>query len=222
MPAPVYSNLEKLEETCKSFIGKEITLAAVFNGKMIPITNTNLVGDLLEDVFLPSYTEACPDIKEGPLQASPDFYAADGFHLEQKSFAGKPGFDIANYASLLDQLSEKGGLTQKLFKTKYLVYSYTIVGSAIKITNFWMLNIWDLPNYTGIYPIGVQNKRGMWYNIRPGSASSWTDETKTPRLFIAKLLESIDLCPQLDAAKKAAAKASITEQMAEAETQGFL
>ena len=222
MPAPVYSNLEKLAETCKSFIGKEISLAAVFNGKTILIKNTNLVGDLLEDIFFPHYAEACPDIKEGPLQESPDFYAAEGFNLQQKAFAKKPGFDLANYASFVDQVSKKGGLVKNLFMTKYLVYSYTIVRSAIKITNFWMLNIWDLPNYTGIYPIGVQNKRGMWYNIRPGPASSWTDESKTPRLFIAKLLESIDLCPQLDAAKKAAAKASITEQVAEAETQGFL
>lgn len=219
---PTYSNLHALTQLCKSFIGKEITLAAVFNGKMIPITNTNLVGDLLEDVFLPSYTEVCPDMKEGPLQASPDFYAADGFHLEQKAFAGKPGFDIANYASLLDQLSTKGSLVQKLLKTKYLVYRYAMVGSAIKITNFWMLNIWDLAKYDGMYPIGVQNKRGTWYNVRPDQPSSWTDESKTPRLFIAKLLESIDQCPQLDAAKKVAIKTSITEQVAEAETLGFL
>jgi hypothetical protein len=222
MPPPVYRNLQELTGLCKSFIGKEITLAAVFNGKTIPIANTNLVGDLLEDVFYPSYVEACPDIKEGPPQASPDFYAADEFHLEQKSFAGTPGFDIANYASLLDQLSEKGGLVKKLFKTKYLVFQYAMVGSVIKITNFWMLNIWDLAKYDGMYPIGVQNKRGMWYNVRPGAASSWTDTSKTPRLFLEKLFDSIDSCPHLEAAKKMAVKASITEQVAEAETQGFL
>jgi len=232
MPPPVYRNLRALEERCKSFIGKEITLTAVFNGKTISIKNTNLVGDLLEDVFLPDYVEACPDIKEGPLQASPDYYAADDFHFEQKAFAKKPGFDLANYASFVDQVSEKGGLVKILFKTKYLVYSYAILGSAIKITKFWMLNIWDLPSYTGKRPLGMQAKRGMWYNLRPGPASGWTQdstsksknksEPKTPRLFITKLLESIDLCPQLDAAKKLSVKASITEQVAEAETLGFL
>ena len=224
MPPPVYRNLQKLTEVCNSFVGKQAALAVIFNGRTISVDDSNVVGTLLESVFLPFYLEACPDFRKGPSNEKPDYFAADDWDFEQKVYGKSPGFDLGSVQSLINQLSnkEKGGLIKKLFKTKYLVFRYAMTGATITITNFWMLNLWDLPIYDGEYPIKLQNKDGVWVNFRPGAASSWTDTSKTPRLFIEKFLECVERCPQLDAAKKLAVKTSITEQVAEAETQGFL
>lgn len=217
----MYSNLAKLTTLCKGFIGQKIHLTASFNGCSIPIMNPNLVGDLLEDIFYPFYKEACPDFEEGPKQESPDFFAhGREFQFEQKAFFGSPGFDISNFTSLVHQMSRPGGLEKKLFKTKYLVYEYGMEADAFVVKNFWMLNIWDLPTYGNTYPISMQVKKGMWYNIRPGTKTSWSDSSKTPTKFLEHLLQCIDSCPHLT--DKDTLKLSIVTQMGEAKTQGLL
>jgi hypothetical protein len=216
-----YPQLEKLNTLCKTFVGKKIQLTATFNDRSIPIKNPNLVGDLLEDLFFPFYKEICPDFEKGPPQASPDFYAHDKhFQFEQKAFCHSPGFDISNFTSFLHQISEPGGLEKKLFKTKYLVYEYGLEGDGFIIKNFWMLNIWDLPVYDKTNPISIQMKKEMWYNIRPGTKSSWSESTKTPIKFMNCLIECIDKCPHLR--DKDILKNSILAQVEQAKTQGWL
>jgi hypothetical protein len=224
MPPPVYKNLQKVADVCNSLVGKQGSLAVVFDGQTFPVADCNPVGSTMESVISPFLLKGCPDFRKGPSNKKPDYLAADDWDFEQKVFIGSPGFDLGSVQSLINQLSDKkkGGLIKKLFKTKYLVFKYSMTGATITFTNFWMLNIWDLPSYVDTYPISLQNKDGVWVNFRPQAASSWTDTSKTPRLFIEKFLECVELCPQLDAAKKLAVKASITEQMAEAETLGFL
>lgn len=217
----MYSRISQLTDLCKGFIGQKIHLTASFNGRSLAIKNPNLVGDLLEDIFFPLYKEACPDFEEGPKQESPDFFAQEKeFQFEQKAFYGSPGFDISNFTSLVHQMSKPGGLEKKLFKTKYLIFEYGVDGDAYVIKNFWMLNIWDLPTYGNKYPISMQVKKGMWYNIRPGVPSGWSDHSKTPKKFLENLLDCIDQCGQL--AGKQELKASIMNQMEEAQTQGLL
>ncbi len=216
-----YPNLEALDTLCKSFVGKKIVLTANFNGRSLPIMNPNLVGDLLEDIFFPFYKEECPDFEEGPKQESPDFFGHEKqFQFEQKVFYESPGFDISNFTSLIHQISKSGGLIRKLFKTKYLVYEYGIDESAFVIKNFWMLNIWNLPTYGKTYPISMQVKKKMWYNIRPGTKASWIDSSKTPHMFLDNLLKCINQCSHLE--DKESLKSSILTQIEEAKLQGFL
>jgi hypothetical protein len=216
-----YTYLQSLETMCKRFIGQKVQLTATFMNTSLPIVNPNLVGDLLEDLFYPLYKQACPDFEEGPKQESPDFFAQQKeFQFEQKAFYGSPGFDIANFTSLIHQMAAPGGVGKKLFKTKYLVFQYLPEQDGFLIQNFWLLNIWDLPTYDNKYPISMQVKKGMWYNIRPGVPSSWTDQSKTPRKFLEKLLECIDQCKQLEG--KDVLQTSIREQMDQAVTQGLL
>ena len=217
----VYESLEKLKTLCSSFVGKTVQLTVVFDKKSIPISNSNLVGDLLEDVFLPSYREVCPDIERGPPQQFPDFYVdKKKFHFEQKAFNKTPGFDLANFDSFVDQISKPGGLNERLFKTKYLIYEYAVHEGVFVVKHFWMLNLWNMPSYDNKYPISIQVKRNMWYNIRPGPVSGWDDKSKTPAKFIANLLECIRRCEQIK--NKAEIIASIEKQMGEAKIQGFL
>jgi hypothetical protein len=44
----------------------------------------------------------------------------------------------------------------------------------------------------------MQIKKNMWYNIRPESVKKWYCSTKTPRLFIDKIIECIYLCPHIE------------------------
>lgn len=195
----MYPNLVKLEQVCRSFVGKEVNLHATIDG--LPptiICNPNIVGNLLEDVFFPHYKAACPDMMQGDKQMPPDFYGFQKeFLFEQKTFCGSPSFDLSNMTSLLHQLSHPGELMKKIFKTKYLVYEYQIKDSSIVITDFWLLNIWNLPSYNGKYPMSMQVKKNIWYNLRPGSKSSWTDNTKTCEVFFEKLIECIEKCPHI-------------------------
>ena len=222
-----YPRIQELKALCESFKGQAVQLNATFMGRAVAIANPNLVGDLLEDIFFPIFKEKFADFEEGPLQDPPDYYAAGkAFAFEQKVFSSKngPGFDVAPFPSLVDTLAN-GNLIYKLFKTKYLVFEYIPEGGVFTIKNFWLLNMWQLPNYYDApygshKPMSMQVKRNIWYNVRPGSTSSWLDPTKTAQKFLEKLIASIDLAPNIN--NKEAAKASILKQMEEARTLGFL
>lgn len=212
---PTYANLARLEAICASFVGQTIRLTATFMGREIQVDNANAAGDILEDVFF-SVLKDLGDFEEGPKQASPDFYGGGReFQFEQKVYRGSAGFDIGNFESFVDQLSEDGGVFKKLFRTKYLVYNYeTIPGGAIKIKKFSLLDVWKLPNYHGKRPLSMQNKRGMWYNIRPGTPSSWKDPSNTPAKFIDAMIASIEMCPN-NIADRAAKIEAIRKQFGE-------
>ena len=194
-----YPNSEILTSVCKSFEGQDISLTVTFMGKIIPICNCNAVGDILEDVFYPIIKENLDDFEEGPKQASPDYYGINKhFEFEQKVFMKSPGFDIGNFTSYINMLCQDGGVYKKLFKTKYLVFEYAIINEKIKIVKFHYLNVYNLVGYSGKTPITMQIKKNMWYNIRPESVKKWYCSTKTPKLFIDKIIECINLCPHIE------------------------
>ena len=72
---------------------------------------------------------------------------------------------------------------------------YTIEKNHITITNFKMCNVWDIIKYDGKNPISLQNKKNVWYNIRPGSFNDMNDPKKTPEIFIQHICKAIELCP---------------------------
>lgn len=106
-----------------------------------------------------------------------------------------PGFDIANFSSYISQLSDENGVFRKLFKTKYLVFEYEIDEDEIVIKKFKNLNVWNIVGYTGKYPLTMQNKRNMWYNIRPSSVKDWDSIDKTPEMFVKNIIKAIKECP---------------------------
>ena len=194
-----YPNSEILTSVCKSFEGQEISLTVTFMGKIIHICNCNAVGDILEDVFYPIIKDNLDDFEEGPKQASPDYYGINKhFEFEQKVFMKSPGFDIGNFTSYINMLCQHGGVYKKIFKTKYLVFEYAIINEKIKIVKFHYLNVYNLVGYSGKTPITMQIKKNMWYNIRPESVKKWYCSTKTPKLFIDKIIECINICPHIE------------------------
>ena len=133
-----YPNSEILINICKSFENQYITLIATYMEKSIPIYNCNAVGDILDDIFYSIIKDKLDDFKEGPKQASPDYYSGI-FEFEQKVFMKSPGFDIGNFTSYINTLCEDDGVYKKLFNTKYLVFEYKIIDKKIKIIKFHYL-----------------------------------------------------------------------------------
>lgn len=41
----------------------------------------------------------------------------------------------------------------------------------------------------------MQNKRNMWYNIRPSSVKDWDSIDKTPEMFVKNIIKAIKECP---------------------------
>jgi hypothetical protein len=194
-----YPNNKILLNVCKSFEKEEITLSATFIRKTIPFYNCNSVGDILEDVFYPIIKEKLNDFEKGPKQASPDYYGkGKQFEFEQKVFMKQPGFDIGNFTSYINTLSKDGGVNKKIFKTKYLIFEYSIIEEKIKIIKFHYLNVYNLVGYSGKTPITMQIKKNIWYNIRPESVKKWYSNDKTPQLFIDKIIECINKCPHIE------------------------
>jgi hypothetical protein len=190
-----YEHLSDINDICKSFIGKKFKFFAQFDEEYVELDNCNLVGDALETVVFKAIS-AKINIMKGPKQSPPDFWCCNKeFAFEQKCFTVQPGFDIANFESFIAQLCQSYGVLQKLFKTKYLVFEYTIVKGNAVIDNFTMLNIWDIVGLSGKNPVTVQNKRNMWYNIRPSSKKDWCNQTKTPEQFIDAIIKCIQECP---------------------------
>ena len=194
-----YENKNKLIEICKSFENQYISLNATFMGIEIPVYNCNAVGDILEDIFYPIFKKVLDDFEEGPKQAPPDYYAMNKkYAFEQKVFMCNPGFDIGNFTSYVNQLCENDGVYNKLFNTKYLIFEYMIDNKKIKIITFHFLNVYNLVSYTGKYPISMQVKKKIWYNIRPCSPNDWYSNKKTPNLFIENIIKSINQCPHIE------------------------
>lgn len=188
---------EEIKKICQSLVGSKININFTitlnnekdYSGK---IDNCNIIGDCMEDILYPFIKNYIPTFEKGPKQASPDFYNSKIWEWELKCFNNNPGFDISNFNSYISQL--KNNLERKLYKTQYLIFKYKLEAGIISITDFKLCNVWKIVNYNGKYPISLQCKKGMWYNIRPCSFKDM-DKNKTADMFIKNICKAIDKSP---------------------------
>ena len=199
-------DLEKIKQTCQSIVGSKINIGFTiilrdnekYNGE---IKNCNIIGDCMENILLPFLKKNIPTFVNGPKQSSPDFFNNIEYEYELKCFKKNPGFDISNFNSYISQLNEN--LERKLYKTYYLIFEYKFEKNTIVMVNFKLCKIWEIINYTGKYPISIQNKKGIWYNIRPCRYKCMNDRYKTPLLFIKQICKAILITPnKLEGKKK--------------------
>jgi len=74
-----------------------------------------------------------------------------------------PGFDLANFDSYSNSL-----LTNAYrLDSDYLILAYQMNGSEITIKDVWLKKIWELAGASSTYPLKVQEKKNVIYNIRP-------------------------------------------------------
>ncbi len=74
-----------------------------------------------------------------------------------------PGFDLANFDSYCNSLLENS----HRLDSDYLILAYQMSGSEITIKDIWLKKIWELSGASSTYPIKVQEKKKVIYNIRP-------------------------------------------------------
>ena len=187
----------EIRKICESLIGCKINIGftiALQNGKIHSgkIENCNIIGDCMENILFPFIKEHIPSFEKGPKQASPDFYNSKIWEWELKCFSKAPCFDISNFNSYVYQL--ENNLKKKMFQTQYLIFQYSFENGIVLITNFKLCNVWEILNYKGKYPISLQCKKGIWYNIRPCSFNDM-NTNKKPSLFIKHICRAISETP---------------------------
>jgi hypothetical protein len=90
-----------------------------------------------------------------------------------------PGFDLANFDSYCTSLLENS----HRLDSDYLILAYQMNGSEITIKDIWLRKIWELSGTSSTYPIKVQEKKKVIYNIRP---IIWYSDKATFKSFISK------------------------------------
>lgn len=74
-----------------------------------------------------------------------------------------PGFDLANFDAYCNSL-----LTNAYrIDSDYLILTYQMNGSEITIKDVWLKKIWEIAGGSSTYPLKVQEKKNVIYNIRP-------------------------------------------------------
>lgn len=142
------------------------------------------------------------EFEENPnSQVFPDFYLDKHNKklglLEVKSFDWDrgPGFDLANFDSYCNSL-----LTSAYrLNSDYLIFAYQMKGSELTIKDVWIKKIWELACPSSTYPLKVQEKKSVIYNIRPGiwySERSKFKPFKSLEEFLSALNETRYQYPQ--------------------------
>ncbi|WP_282125650.1 NgoBV family restriction endonuclease [Marinifilum flexuosum] len=149
----------------------------------ISIDTKDTVGNLLQEWLKAWFIHEGIDFEENEnTQKFPDFYldTADKKKglLEVKCFDIErgPGFDLANFDAYCNSL-----LTDAYrIDSDYLILAYKMTDGVLSIENVWLKKIWELACPSGTYPLKVQEKKNIIYNIRP---SIWYSDRATFKPF---------------------------------------
>jgi hypothetical protein len=152
----------------------------------IAIESKDSVGNLLQEWLIEWMKVQKIDFEENPSsQTFPDIYLdtenKNKGLLEIKAFDFErgAGFDLANFESYCNSL-----LTNSYrLDSDYLIIGYKMDGSKITIVNVWLKKIWEISGASSTYPIKVQEKKQVIYNLRP---ISWYSERNTFKPFESK------------------------------------
>lgn len=152
----------------------------------ISIETKDTVGNLLQEWLKAWMMKEKVEFEENTnSQIFPDFYLDKHNQklglLEVKSFDWDrgPGFDLANFDSYCNSLL----VNSYRLDSDYLIFAYQMKGSVITIKNVYLKKIWELACPSGTYPLKVQEKKSIIYNIRP---STWYSERNKFKPFASK------------------------------------
>lgn len=152
----------------------------------ISIETKDTIGNLLQEWLKAWMTREKIEFEENTnSQSFPDFLLDKDDHkkglLEVKSFDWDrgPGFDLANFDSYCNSLLDNA----YRIDSDYLILAYQMKGSELSIKNIWLKKIWELACPSGTYPIKVQEKKQVIYNLRP---STWYSERTKFKPFVSK------------------------------------
>lgn len=154
-----------------------------FAGINVDIDTNDIVGNIMQSWlkawFLnnnilfaePDDTQKFPD-----FYLDPDDIETNLLEVKAFNFDSSPAFDIANFESYCESVVHR----PYRFHAKYLIFGYRMIGCTVTIEGLWLKNIWEITSYMQKFPLTVQNKRGIIYNIRPTKWYSLNLKTRKP------------------------------------------
>ncbi|MCV6629731.1 MAG: NgoBV family restriction endonuclease [Flavobacteriaceae bacterium] len=176
---------KKLVEDYK-LIGETGSINFTVKDLSIQIKTKDSVGNLLQEWLKAWFQKNDIEFEENTnSQTFPDFLLDKDNHkkglLEVKSFDFDrgPGFDLANFDSYCNSLLNNA----YRIDSDYLILAYQMKDGIISIKDVWLKKIWELACPSSTYPLKVQEKKSVIYNIRP---STWYSERATFKPFNSK------------------------------------
>ena len=150
----------------QQIIGQRGLLRFELAGVSFPVTSKDIIGGILQEWFENwMRANSIPFSKPTNTQEPPDFFLADGTHLEIKTFndEASPGFDLANFGAYTKDLL----LHPERLDAEHLVFGYVAADGYICIRQSWLKKIWQLAGSSPVNHLSLQVKRGEPVNIRP-------------------------------------------------------
>ena len=135
----------------------------------------------------PNNSQEFPDIYLNTKDTTKDLLEVKSFDLD----AGA-NFDIANFQAYCRSLKEKA----YRLDADYIIFGYKMDEEGnVKIGKVWLKKIWEIAGSSGAYPIKIQQKQGVIYNIRPavwyGKGNCRFPTFKTKKDFVVALYETL-------------------------------
>jgi NgoBV restriction endonuclease len=167
-------------------IGEKGEIKFTLKDLTISVKTKDTVGNLLQEWLKAWFLKMKIDFEENVnTQKFPDFYLdkldKTNSLLEVKSFDWNrgPGFDLANFDSYCKSL-----LTDAYrLDSDYLILAYQMNDGVISIKEVWLRKIWELSSPSGTFPVKVQEKKNIIYNLRP---CTWYSKRSTYKPFNSK------------------------------------
>ncbi len=88
-------------------------------------------------------------------------------------------FDLANFDSYCKSVAEN----PERADSDYLIFSYKLEKGLLSIENIWLKKIWEITCPSAAYPLKIQQKKKIIYNIRP---ANWDALNATFKTFSSK------------------------------------
>ncbi|MEN0051062.1 MAG: NgoBV family restriction endonuclease [Bacteroidota bacterium] len=151
-------------------IGQEASILFQLKDLQIKISTKDTVGNLLQE-WLKAWMKAqeVDFLETGHSQSFPDFNLDTNnlkkalLEVKTFDFDRGTGFDLANFDAYCNSLLENA----YRLDSDYLIFAYQMENARISIKNVWLKKIWELAGGSGTYPIKVQEKKNVIYNLRP-------------------------------------------------------
>lgn len=151
-------------------VGQKGRITFTLKDITVKIETKDTVGNLIQEWLKEWMKSEKIEFEENPnTQTFPDIFLDTKDHkkglLEIKTFDFDrgPGFDLANFDSYSNSLLTNAYRVD----SDYLILAYQMTGSEITIKDVWLKKIWELSGGSSTYPLKVQEKKKVIYNIRP-------------------------------------------------------
>ena len=167
-------------------IGQKGIINFTLKDLTVSIESKDTVGNLIQDWLVQWMKREQLSFEQNPSsQTFPDVYLnvddkkKDLLEIKTFDWTRGAGFDLANFESYC------GSLLTNAYRldSDYLIIAYKMDGVEITIENVWLKKIWELAGGSGTYPVKVQEKKQVIYNLRP---ISWYSERSTFKAFDSK------------------------------------